>query len=107
MNRKIIQISVATGVADAPDILYSLCEDGSLWRLQVLKGKEWEKLPDIPNYEPPKSEPKPKMMRCERSNDCHSVVEGGCLHKSIHVEHDDCKFHCILSGIECSKCVEV
>lgn len=49
MNRKIIQITVANH-REFMDLVYALCDDGSVWLLEVrVSGLgEWVRLPGLP-----------------------------------------------------------
>jgi len=46
MKRKVVQIA-ATGLKDASDVVYALCDDGSILSLIVDAG-EWYEEPPIP-----------------------------------------------------------
>ncbi len=57
-KRKIIQIAAAEssrgdidGVVDGDAELFTLCDDGSLWRLCWSGKWEWNEMPDIPQDE--------------------------------------------------------
>ena len=43
----IIQIAVSSSVG-TPDVLYGLAADGTVWRLVVKLGNEWQQLPSLP-----------------------------------------------------------
>lgn len=43
--RAITQIAVASG---NPDVLFALCDDGTVWRMSVTLGYTWAKLPALP-----------------------------------------------------------
>lgn len=54
-TRKIIQIA-ATSVEDEADIVYALCDDGSLWWTHphwIGEQDTWRKASDIPQEETP------------------------------------------------------
>jgi hypothetical protein len=47
LERKVIQLAVSSGGADAPDVLFVLCDDGSIWRRVDLDNdrRGWTRLP--------------------------------------------------------------
>jgi hypothetical protein len=49
MNRKIIQITTI-GHADSYEVVYALCDDGSVWRLFVTSSGigDWHRIQEIP-----------------------------------------------------------
>ena len=49
--KKVIQIAVATGVAQTSDWLYALTEDGEIWHTEVANEKAWMMIPPIPENE--------------------------------------------------------
>ena len=52
--RAIIQIAVASGTNQAPDVLYALADDGTVWRLSLkLNQAVWYLLPPLPAGRPP------------------------------------------------------
>ena len=51
-ERKIVQITVTTS-QENDDCLYALCDDGTVWRLDVVAPMSWELLPRIPVDVPP------------------------------------------------------
>ena len=49
MSRKIIQIAVSPGAEDLSDLIYGLCDDGTLWcALNSSELPDWELLPPVP-----------------------------------------------------------
>jgi hypothetical protein len=45
----IVQIAAAASYHPSlPDILYGLAADGTVWRLVVKLGNEWQQLPSLP-----------------------------------------------------------
>jgi hypothetical protein len=40
MDRKIIQLTVA-GSDNYPDVLYALCDDGTVWQKSMLENIDW------------------------------------------------------------------
>ncbi len=54
MPRKIVQITATPGddVAGSADVVYALCNDGSLWELYNEDEGKWSRLPDIPQSQP-------------------------------------------------------
>lgn len=51
--RKAIQIAVASGESGTPDILFALCDDGTMWRLPIKHDSwDWIQLPEIMTITP-------------------------------------------------------
>lgn len=47
VRRQVVQIAAAAG--QNVDVLYALCDDGSVWAIASLKTEvPWRRLPDIP-----------------------------------------------------------
>jgi hypothetical protein len=48
--RKPIGITVSTGEGGSADILYAICDDGSIWRryMALYQETKWDRVEDIP-----------------------------------------------------------
>ncbi len=52
MTRKIIQIAV-TAIPEQSDVIYALCDDGSVWSLWLGSDPhEWYRMKDVPEGKP-------------------------------------------------------
>jgi hypothetical protein len=54
MTRKPIQIAAIPATDEGSELLFALCDDGSIWSIQPdqLRPDTWKRLPDIPNAKP-------------------------------------------------------
>ena len=53
MKRQVIQIAATATDDAAADMLYALCDDGTMWELYLggNKGLQWKEIPDVPQPE--------------------------------------------------------
>lgn len=47
-KRKIIQVSVAPESDHYPELIYALCNDGTIWKLDIKYGDGWIEIENVP-----------------------------------------------------------
>jgi len=68
-KREVIQIAVDSGAGVRSSTLFALCDDGTIWRQDLLPNKSWRRMEDVPQDELPRETASPAPYPAEKSSD--------------------------------------